>query len=306
MTATVETFARIDRERAGQVLALVDAVADADGVRPLSEHVLLHLRYGGDEPVRNLLATTNEEGRPVLVGYAHLDVTDRVEGSSAELTVHPSYRNRGIGRALAEAALAATPDGRLRLWAHGEHPGAEALARRLGFERSRVLWQMRRPLHTPLPAAVWPDGVTVRTFRVGEDEEAWLAVNNAAFADHPDQGRWDLQSVRVREQEPWFDPAGFFLAERSGRLVGFHWTKVHGGDEHHGHDPIGEVYVVGVAPEAQGLGLGKALTITGLRHLRKLGLSQAMLYVDESNRAAIAVYEGLGFTRWDTDVSYRR
>lgn len=306
MTVTVETFARIDRERAGEVLALVDAVTDADGVRPLSEHVMLHLRYGGDEPVRNLLALVPGEDGPALAGYAHLDVTDQVEGSSAELTVHPSYRNQGIGRALAEAALAATPDGRLRLWAHGEHPGAAALARRLGFERARVLWQMRRPLHTPLPAAVWPDDVTVRTFRVGEDEEAWLAVNNTAFADHPDQGHWDLQSVCVREQEPWFDPAGFFLAERAGRLVGFHWTKVHGGDEHHGHDPIGEVYVVGVAPEAQGLGLGKALTITGLRHLRRLGLAQAMLYVDESNRAAIAVYEGLGFTRWDTDVSYRR
>jgi mycothiol synthase len=112
--------------------------------------------------------------------------------------------------------------------------------------------------------------------------------------------------------EEWFDPTGFFLAEKEidgrVRLIGFHWTKVHGHrvDEHeHGHEPIGEVYVVGVDPAAQGMGLGRQLTVIGLQHLQSLGLQQVLLYVDESNVAAIRLYESLGFSRWDTDVLFR-
>ncbi|MDQ6875518.1 MAG: mycothiol synthase [Actinomycetota bacterium] len=290
------------------VLALVDAVTDADGVRPLSEHVMLHLRYGGDPDARHVLARETDR----LVGYAHIDVTDAVEGSVAELGVHPDARGRGVASALVERLLEESPDGRLRLWAHGQQAGAGALARHFGFRRERVLWQMRRSLYAPLPAPELPPGVRLRPFVPGQDERAWTEVNNRAFADHPDQGHWGVEEVQTREREPWFDPAGFILADRDGELIGFHWTKVHGGgaagNDHtaHMHEPIGEVYVVGVDPSAQGLGLGRALTLAGLRHLRSLGLAQAMLYVDESNTTAIKVYERLGFTRWDTDISFAR
>lgn len=294
---------RLAPDAVSAVLGLVDEVTDTDGVRPLSEHVMLHLRYGGDTPARNLLAYRADE----LVGYAHLDTTDVVEGPSAELAVHPAHRRCRVGSRLVAALLAAGPDGRLRLWAHGHQPAAAALATRMGFSQARVLWQMRRSLFAPLDRPVLPAGVTVRTFRVGQDEAAWTEVNNRAFADHPDQGRWSLAEVATREREPWFDPAGFFLAERAGRLVGFHWTKVHGaGSGGHDHEPIGEVYVVGVDPAEQGRGLGPALALTGLRHLRARGLASAMLYVEESNAAAIAVYQRLGFTRWDTDICFRR
>jgi len=223
--------------------------------------------------------------------------------------VHPDARGHGIGQALVGQLVGLSADGRLRLWAHGAHPAAAYLAGRLGFRMSRSLWQMRRSLHAPLPAPELPEGVTVRTFVVGQDEQEWVALNNAAFADHPEQGRWTVDDLKVREQEPWFDPDGFFLAECDGEVVGFHWTKVHGGhDDAHGHDhdPIGEVYVVGVAPSMQGKRLGPAMTLVGLRHLRAKGVGTAMLYVDETNTNAIRVYERLGFTRWDTDVLYVR
>lgn len=303
----IEHLSRLSAGQISAVQRLVDAVTDADGVRPLSEHVMLHLRHGGEAPVRNVLAWADGEAAGELAGYAHVDVTDRVEGSSAELAVHPHRRGAGVGARLVTETLAETPDGRLRLWAHGQHPAAAALAVRMGFERTRVLWQMRRSLYAPLPAPRWPPGVSVRTFRVGQDERRWTEVNNRAFADHPDQGHWQVEEVRTREKEPWFDPDGFFLAEQAGKLIGFHWTKVHGnGAGQHDHEPIGEVYVVGVDPAAQGQGLGPALTLVGLRHLRSRGLAQAMLYVDESNTAAIEVYQRLGFIRWDTDVTFRR
>jgi mycothiol synthase len=297
---------RLSADEVEAVRRLVDEVTAADGVRPFSDHVMLHLPRGGDADVRHLLVY--DDGK--LVAAAHLDVTDEVSGSSAELAVHPSARKHGIGRALTSRLLTLTPDGRLRLWAHGEHPAAGRLAHSMGFTRSRVLWQMRMPLSEPLPEVTLPEGIEIRTFEVGRDEQAWTEINNRAFAEHPDQGGWGLEEVQLREAESWFDPKGFFLAFRGDRLVGFHWTKVHGshGDSGHGHDhpPIGEVYVVGVDPSEQGRGLGPALTLLGLHHLQDQGLDDVLLYVDEANTNAIRVYERLGFTRYATDVCWSR
>ncbi|MGE3288136.1 MAG: mycothiol synthase [Pseudonocardia sp.] len=294
-----------------EVGELVAAATEADGTAPLSEHVLLHVRRGGDTHAAHLLAR-DEDG--TLVGFAHLDLTDPVSGGAGELVVHPARRRAGTGTALVSALLERTAaaggpwGGRLRLWAHGEHAGAVALAERLGFSRVRVLWQMRRSLLAPLDPVELPEGVRIRPFVVGQDEAAFVEVNNAAFDWHPEQGGWDVAQVKLREAEPWFDPAGFLLAvDAQGRILGFHWTKVHGsGDGDHPHEPIGEVYVVGVDPAARGMGLGRALTLAGLRYLRELGLRQVMLYVESDNDAAVGVYRDLGFTHWDTDVSFAR
>jgi mycothiol synthase len=277
-----------------RVLEIVAAAAAADGIEPLSEHTLLHLRSG--DGAQHLLAHVGAE----LAGYAH------VEGGTAELVVAPAHRRRGVGRALVKAALDQA-EGRLRLWAHGDHPAAAALAVSLGFVQARVLLQMTRPLAEPPPEPVLPAGVRLRPFAVGADEAAWVALNNRAFAGHPEQGRWTPRDLELREAEPWFDPAGFLLAERTsdGALLGFHWTKVHGTGAH-AHAPIGEVYVLGVDPSAHGTGLGRALTLAGLRHLRSAGLATAMLYVDESNTGAVRLYTGLGFVVSRTDVSFAR
>ncbi|MCU1674019.1 MAG: Mycothiol acetyltransferase [Frankiales bacterium] len=297
----IDVRGRLSEGEVAAVRQLVDEVNAADDVPPLSEHVMLHLPRGGDADVRHLLVRDGS----TLQGYAHLDVTDAVAGSSAELAVHPDARGNGIGRALVTSLLNLSPDSRLRLWAHGEHPASARLATSMGFTRSRVLWQMRRPLGDPLPEPVLPAGVQVRTFEVGADEQQWTETNNRAFANHPDQGRWGVEEVLLREAESWFDPKGFFLAFRGEQLVGFHWTKTHGADGHD-HPPVGEVYVVGVDPSEQGRGLGPALTLLGLHHLQQQGLDQVLLYVDEANTNAIRVYERLGFTRYATDVCWSR
>jgi mycothiol synthase len=281
----VLTLSELDGDQAGAVLALIAAAAAADGSYPVSEPVRLQLRRPAG--AINLLAYADG----TLAGYAYLD------GAGAELAVHPERRGTGAGEALLDALEAASPGGRLLLWAHGEHADAAALAKRRGYVPERVLWQLRRPL-ADLPVADLPAGVTVRPFRPGEDEAAWVALNNRAFADHPDQGGWTMADIAVREQEPWFDPAGFLLAERDGTLVGFHWTKVDEG--------VGEVYVLGVDPAAGGRGLGAALTAAGLRYLRARGLSTVMLYVDDTNQPALRLYERMGFIRQDVDIRYNR
>jgi mycothiol synthase len=313
----VQTTGSLSQTDAIAVLELVSEAAAADGVSPLSEHVVLHLRYGGDPLARNVLLSYR--GR--LAGYGHLDPTDRVEGLAGEMVIRPTERRHGLGRALGEALVAAADGAGLRLWAHGDLPAAARLAAAVGFHRSRALWQMRRSLAGELPAPQLPAGVAIRTFRMGQDEGAWLAVNRRAFARHPEQGGWTRSDLELREREPWFDPAGFFLAERDGRLAGFHWTKVHGNlrpeksAEHAAAGPavgdgareaIGEVYVVGVDPDEQGTGLGRALTLIGVRYLRSLGLAEVMLYVDEANTAAIGLYSSLGFEHSGTDVMFSR
>lgn len=323
----IEVRSHLDRAEVLDVFDLVDEAARHDGITPLSEHVMLHLRHGGDDDVRHLLARA-ADGR--LAAYAHLDVTDLVEGPSAEMVVAPQMRRHGLGRALVEELILisdrdAAGKG-LRLWAHGESEPARGLAEGLGFARARVLWQMRRSLMSGIPDAALPEGVHLRTFLPGIDEEAWLAVNSAAFATLPDQGGWTLDDLQRRLDESWFDPSGFLIAtDAQGRIAGFHWTKVHGGHHHHGdpdhaqlhaegvdhshghgHEALGEVYVIGVDPAHQGTGLGRALLVSGLRLLAARGLTQAMLYVDAANTPAIALYSSLGFTHWDTDVLYRR
>lgn len=305
---------RLEPDEVQAVTRIVDDATATDRVAPVGEHVMLGLRYGDGAQRRHVLVYEGDE----LVGYGQLDVSEPDEDSVAEMTVDPARRGRGHGRALATALLAAAPSGHLRVWSHGRHPHAERLAVTLGFDRVRTLLQMRRSLYAPVPSPVFPGDVSVRTFRVDADEKAWLAVNAAAFRWHPEQGDMTLDDLRQREAEPWFDPSGFFLAERGGELVGFHWTKVHdngGGKdweasrtdpEDASAEPIGEVYAVGVVPEAQGGGLGRALTVTGLQYLRGLGLSQVLLYVEETNAAAVRLYESLEFTRWDADVMYRR
>jgi mycothiol synthase len=266
---------------AAEILALRDVLA-ADGVSPLSDHVVSAVR--GRAEGGHFLQHVDDR----LVGYAHLGRDGG--GGVAELALLADGDAAGLLEAVAAAC-----DGSLRIWTRGDKAPLNDVLPTLGFALTRTLLQLRRSLQEPpLGEPVWPDAVGVRTFRTGVDETAWLAVNNAAFVGHPEQSNWTIDDIVAREREPWFDPAGFFLAERDGRIVGFHWTKSHS-------DELGEVYVIGVDPSMQGKRLGEALLLQGLRHLRGGGAGTVLLYVEADNLGALALYERLGFTRWDAD-----
>lgn len=313
---------------AAALLRVVAAATEADGRSPLNEATLLALRHEGlrdralwlayaDSVSREIVGvavcapTPGAPGAPASGASGHGAPASAASGEHAagpfevNLVVTPEARGEGVGRALAETVLEAVGPAEATAWSHGNHPAAQRLAATLCLDRVRDLWVMRRPLGPshPLPAITpGAGGVDVRPFRPGHDEDAFLALNAAAFAGHPEQGAMTRADLDQRMAEPWFDAAGFLVAEdtATGDLVAFHWTKVHDAR-------VGEVYVVGVSPDAQGRGLGKLLTLAGLHHLAARGLAEVILYVEADNDPAVAVYSGLGFTHADadTDVMYR-
>lgn len=243
-------------------------------------------------------------GAAVLSGLAGAGTDD--DPLLVEMVVHPDHRGRGHGtalvRRLAERLTTDHPEAVVTAWAHGDHPAARRLAAAFGLDPRRELWKMALPL---TPGAQWedaaPEGLTLRPFVPGQDDEAWLATNAAAFAEHPEQGRLTLEDLRERQREDWFNPAGFFVAEDPrlhGAFAGFHWTKIPVGSAD------GEVYAVGVHPQAQGMGLGRILTARGLNHLAEQNLQRIVLYVDADNAPAVALYRSLGFSVDETDVMF--
>jgi len=254
---------------------LARACEAADGVMPFNEATLLAIASGD---VARIGDVTDDYA---LIAFGEAPV---------ELAVHPDRRRHGWGRRLLEGLIA---HGETRFWAHGDLPAAQALATVTGLHAARTLLVLRRPVDpVDVPSL---DGFTIRPSTPG-DVDAVIAVNARAFARHPEQGAMDRADFDRRAASDWFDPAGLFVAERDGRVVGFHWTKI--------EDGIGEVYVVGVDPDQQGTGLGTALTARGLQHLVGAGVSAIDLYVEGDNEPALAVYRRLGFTEHARDVLY--
>ncbi|PFG35141.1 mycothiol synthase [Sanguibacter antarcticus] len=289
----------LEQADAEAVLRLARAAEHVDGTAPVSEQPLLWLT-DPHAPVQHLLVRAADD----LAGYAQVDLGSPAV-ASAELVVHPFARCHGVGTALvARAESVARAHGlELRPWAHGHLPAAQRLAQRAGYGVVRELLRMTLDLRARTPEPVdLPAGVTLRTFRPGSDDEAWLAVNARAFADHPEQGRMTLGDLQARRRETWFDEASFLLAVRDEEIVGFCWLKVLPAGEQQAGESVGEIYAVGVDPAAQGTGLGTVLTRAGLDRLQALGLETADLYTGRENTIAVRTYERAGFVVASTDV----
>jgi mycothiol synthase len=279
----------VDAAHEPAVRALFQRVRTADGRGPGPDDL-----PGPDTQV--LLGL--RDGRPAGIAW-------RTGADPAELYVDPAHRRRGLGGRMARTLV----ESGAGVWAHGTLPAAVALAESLGLRADRTMLQLRRPLAGTVPVQP-PDGVTIRTFVPGQDDEQFLSVNGRAFAWHPEQGRFDRDDLREAMAKDWFDPAGFFLAtDDRGTLLGFHWTKVHPVDPTPPADrngPIGEVYVLGVDPRSPVRGLGTPLTAAGLVYLAGRGLATVMLYVESDNAPALRLYRKFGFADYATDTVFAR
>jgi mycothiol synthase len=321
--ARLTTTHRLDGDAVADVNRLVAAAAGSDGYDALSEHKRLELAHAldrttdgtdgagpeaqpGGPPDEFAAVFAHDPDHAEPVGYAQLNPAGTDGALGLELVVDPRFRapELGIADALLGAALEEADrmtgnhgPRRLRYWASHATRQHDRLAAAHGLVPERDLIQLRRPLPIEDPR---PKVVT-RAFVPGQDEEAWLEVNNRAFATHPEQGNWTLTTLLEREAEPWFDPAGFRLHEQDGRLAASCWTKVHADTS----PPMGEIYVISVDPDFQGQGLGRALTVAGLDSLTGTGLRVGMLYVDGDN-PALSLYQSMGFVQHHVDRSYVR
>ncbi|WP_181272729.1 mycothiol synthase [Brevibacterium oceani] len=223
------------------------------------------------------------------------------ERHAAEFLIAPEHRGTGLGEKLLRTILDEQPEA--WCWSHGDHPAAAHLAKKYGLGRDRVLYQMRTEEGlslTDLPETDAPDGVEIRSFAPG-DEDGWLAVNNAAFDWHPEQGsqtRADIDAIVTADD---FDPDTVILAVRDGEVIGFHQTKI---TDTETEGRLGEVYVVGVDPHIHAKGVGKALTVEGLRRMVADGAGVIELYVESDNAPALGLYERLGFHVAIAHVAY--
>ncbi len=305
---SIEVKHHLDETDLASVTELLSAASEADAHPAIDEHAWLDLVQGGRAGFAGLIAW--EQAHPHPVGYAQLSrgqatsETDERQHWALEVVVDPHHRVPGntialdlVNRAL--ELISAEGGGHLHLWVSRPSPAHDRLAAAVGLSAGRALYQMWRELPLDEHASI-----STRPFVVGRDEVAWLEVNNRAFAWHPEQGGWSLSTLRSRQAQPWFDPAGFLLYEEAGRLAGFCWTKVHRSATPAGTGDVGEIYVVAVDPDFAGRGLGRQLTLAGLDYLAAEGLSQSMLYVDATNKRAVAMYVDLGFLVNHIDRAY--
>jgi mycothiol synthase len=302
---SVQHLATLQKDQRHQVLDLIQRSAIFDNSPPIAEHILLHLRHGGDKSDSHLVIEETSK----VIGYAHLDQTDLVAGPTVELVVDPDHRSFGIGKQLLGRAVEICGQN-LRLWVHGENEAAAALANSFNFEKIRTVLQMQKQLTDIEKLPNIDPKIIIRSFLPGLDSNDWLSLNNKVFKAHPEQSDWQLSDLNHRLGEEWFDEKGFFIASLNNQMIGSTWTKIHGALTHdhggfHDHPAIGEIYITAVDPAYSGSGLGRALTITALNYLMYQGLTDAMLYVDFDNSRALKLYRSLGFTESGKDILYR-
>ncbi|WP_241982790.1 mycothiol synthase [Cryobacterium sp. TMT1-2-1] len=306
------------RARFESVAAAATAV---DGHPPFNEQAMLDLASGRRTPL--LISVGDEPVGAAILGQGELD-----------FVIAPAHRGHGHGGEALRQILADAPD-QLTAWSHGDHPAARVLANRYRLAAARTLLQLGASLTREIPPAARVlanryrlaaartllqlgasltreipvetapaahSGARISAFRPGVDDEEWVALNALVFASHPEQGSLTLADLAARQTEPWFDPGDFLLArdEATGALIGYTWLKIEPGS------PSGEIYVVGVHPDAAGRGLGRALLLAGMERLRDRGCTSVTLYVEAHNTPAVNLYRSLGFTDHTVDVQYRR
>jgi mycothiol synthase len=209
--------------------------------------------------------------------------------------VDPSFEGRGLGSAIVDWTETQTrsrirEDAPARLWHSVQtgNVGAIALLEAYGYIAIRSFWQMAMDLDDSFDAGAVPEGVTIRPVVMEVDGPAAQSVLNTAFRSHFGHVEETFEGwLAQQEADDTWDPTLGLLAEVDGTIVGFSNNGV--------IDGTGYVFELGVLPEMQGRGIGRALLRHSFAMLAARGIRKGRLGVDTQNATgAVELYRSVG------------
>lgn len=223
--------------------------------------------------------------------------------------VHPNYRGCGIGRALVEWGESwvrghmdrAPEDARIVVWQylHASNAAARALLEAQGYTPVRAIYTMEIDMSQPPPAPEWPDGVTVRAFVPGQDEQITFETVEDSFRDLWGRPKNTFERFLTLTRADTFDPDLWFLVESGGAVVGTCLCKIVAGQ--------GVVETVGVRRPWRGRGLGLSMLRHAFSAFYGRGIHNAWLSVDaESITGAPRLYHRAGMHVTGTYIVHQK
>jgi mycothiol synthase len=270
------------------------------------------------DPARDL---TIAEAGGRMVGYARrdwVDANDGVREYRSRGAVDPAWRRRGIGTALLadaerqQSALASTHETSrprvLGTFAEGRNEGANALARRAGYEPVRWFFDMTRAgLQENLPPIPpMPDGTEVRPVLPEQLLQIWRA-DIEAFRDHWGGGDDSEENFRRYQDSPDFDPALWVVAWDGDEVAAAVVNTVYAHENEATGSRRGWLDSVFTRRAWRKRGLASALIARSLQVLAERGMETAMLGVDADNPSgALRLYGSFGFVVTDRGQAWRK
>ena len=271
-----------------QLMTFLDTTREAEGQAALSDAKMRALSIDGR------VVSISDEGELVAVGVAgtHLQ-PDGSTHWSIETAIGRAMQFPAFEDATLERALELVPDSvSMSVWSSRQ--SLDGALDRAGFVCTRSLAHMIVGL--PLDAS---SSLGVDHFAPG-DEGRLISINQATFGAHREAGGLDESELAGLMSEPWFDGEGVLFHKIGDVDAAFCWTKVHSNGD-------GEIYRIGVDPRFQGTGLGREIVVAGYDYLATSHRApRGTLWVDESNRPAVKLYEGLGLRADHRNREYSR
>ncbi len=269
----------------------------------------LNSPFGKDAVITLAHATSPDGSAGVLVGELVVEKDPRQDHAWGDMVIHPDWRDTGLAETfyqMMERDARARGANELRLGPSQQHTWLIDFLKQRGYQPERYFWEMRLPAEMTVEQPQLPAGFTVRTFVRGQDEPAFMQARNGSFAEHYASIERNLDEIIAITNMATFDPASLFLAfADNGDVAGLCWTAINPDENAARGEQVGWVHTLGVVPAYQRHGLGRALLLIGVQHLRQF-VPIVELGVEGLNEKALPLYEGVGFFRYQGRVNMIR